>query len=464
MKKTLVLLLLFLSVQSAPATAGGYSFRHISSRDGLTANTVRSIVQDHMGLIWLGTANGLNSFDGREIVHHLLPEEEGGSIRCVFEDSRQTLWVGTDEAVFRFVSENLVRLDGVPEASFTAFAEDREGNLWIGTWGDGLFCYRDGTVSSFLEGHMIEGLLLARDGRLWIADDSAEEKLLVYNAATRTFISPGLHYQDCEPARVCAMDEDEDGHLWLGTWNSGLYHVDTDTRTVHLSIPSGNGLNHIHSVLHEGSWKILLGSDDGLLEANLLTGEQALYRNDRKDPASLSDKFVYPIIRDHEGGLWIGTYFGGVNYVAPNQGQFSFRSLSGLVDADEDYVVSCFCEDPDGTLWIGSDNGGLFHYDPVHNTAGRLPTSSAWSQRLASLNIHALLRNEEDLWVGTYSENLLRLNLRTGQIDIYGMEEGLDAHSAYALCTGPDGALWVGTVHLSVAAFPVTAVAIALSL
>ena len=440
MKKTLVILSLLFSALAMPAAPSGYSFRRYTSRDGLSANTVRAIIQDRQGLIWLGTDSGLDSFDGRETVHHL-----GGAVQCLFEDSSHTLWVGTDETAFRYESGNPVRIEDLPESSVTAFAEDREGNLWIATWGKGVFCYRNGSLTPFLNGHQIESMLLSRDGRLWVSDAAAEEGLLIYNAATRSFISPGLLFQDCVPTRVCAMDEDGEGDLWLGTWNNGLYRVDAASRTVHLAIPPGNGLNHVHSVTYDGAWNILIGSDDGLLEANLLTGKRALYRNDRKDPASLSDKFVYPVIRDHEGGLWVGTYYGGVNYVAPNQGQFSFHSLSGLVDADEDYIVSCFCEDPDGTIWIGSDNGGLFRYDPVRNTAARWTASSGWTQRLATFNIHALLRDGDDLWVGTYSENLLRLNVRTGQVKVYGFNEGMDASSTYALSIGPDGALWAGT-------------------
>ena len=445
MKKLTTFLILWLSVLPGRVQASDYAFRHYTSRDGLSSNTVRAVVQDHLGLLWLGTANGLDSFDGQEIVHHPLPGGEGGSVLCLFEDSHEVLWVGTDDAVYRYVDDDLVRIPEMPHIDVTGFVEDRDGNLWIGTWGNGVFRYRDGDVTAFLDGHMVEHVYLSRDGRLWVADNTSGEGLLVYNAADQSFVSPGLIFIGCTPTRVCAIDEDGNGSLWLGTWDSGLYRLDVTSRTVHPVVPHGNGLHHIHSLMHDGTWNFLVGSDDGLLEVNPVTGEQTLYRNERTAPASLSDKFVYPVLRDHEGGLWVGTYYGGLNYVAPNVGQFAFRSLSDLMNADEDYIVSCFCEDPDGTLWIGSDNGGLFRYDPVRNTAGRWTGTPGWKEKLASLNIHSLVRDGDDLWIGTYSDNLVRLDVRTGRIRVYGLDEGLDASSAYALCMDSDGVLWVGT-------------------
>ena len=445
MKKALAFLSLLWAAAALSAAPAGYSFRHYTSREGLASNSVRAILQDHQGLIWLGTSSGLDSFDGREIIHHPFPGGEAASVKYLFEDSAHILWIGNDNTVYRYADNGMTRVAGFPEADVTAIAEDSDGTLWVATWGKGIFSIRDGIPEGYLDGHQLEDVHVSRDGRLWIADSSVGEGLLVYNAASRSFVSPGLRFEGCAPTRVCAIDEDGDGDLWLGTWNSGLYRIDAADRTVHPAVPPGDGLNHIHSLTHDGAWNFLVGSDDGLLEVNLLTGERALYRNDRKDPASLSDTFVYPVIQDHEGGLWIGTYYGGVNYVSPNREQFSYRSISDLVDADEDYIVSCFCEDPDGTLWIGSDNGGLFRYDPVRNTAKRWASAPDWARRLASLNIHALLRDGDDLWIGTYSENLVRLNVRTGRIKEYGMNEGLDASSAYALGLGSDGTLWAGT-------------------
>ena len=439
MKKTLLSLLLLLAFPRAGRAAEG-AFRHYSTRDGLSSNTVQALIQDRSGLIWMGTASGLDSFDGREFIHHAFPAGEDDYVRQLYQDATGQLWIGTENAVFRYNMVNLPeRVSEIPEALVTGFAEDRDGAVWIAVWGKGVFRYADGVFTQFLDGHQVEGLLVDRDGRLWVADQSEPQGLSLYQAASRTFSAPNLVFRDCRPTRICAMDVDEEGDLWLGTWDLGIYRLETDTRTVFPAVQPGDGLEHVHSLTHESPLHLLVGSDDGLLSVNPLTGERTHYRNDRSDPASLSSKFVYPIVRDHEGGLWIGTYYGGVNYLPPTAGQFSSVSLSDLVKGNEDFVVSCLCEDPDGTVWIGSDNGGLFRYDPVRKTAVRLPG------RLSTLNIHALLRQGDYLWIGTYSQSLFRLHVRSGSIRQFGANDGLGDPSTYALFVDKGGTLWAGT-------------------
>ena len=440
MKRIVLAALIGLAAVPGRSGAPAYSFRHYTVRDGLSANTVRALIQDRKGLIWLGTSDGLDSFDGKEIIHHPFGAEGSRYVNALFEDSDNVLWVGTDDAVFRYVDDSLYRLPGFPETTATGFVQDRDGGLWISSFEDGVSRWRDGTFTRYLEGENVEYLLVSKDGRIWAADSSAPEGLYVFHPASGAFVSPGLRFEGCAPARVCAICQDSEGVLWLGTWDQGLYRLDPATRTVRRAVPPGKGFHHLHSVAEISPWTFLIGSDDGLLYVNPLTGEQCLYGNDRKDPASLSNKFVYPIVPDHEGGIWIGTYYGGVNYIAPGSSVFSFLSLSDLTDADEDFTVSCLCEDPDGTLWMGSDNGGLFRYDPGKGTASRHAPA-----RFAPKNIHALLRQGDFLWIGTYSSDLIRLNVRTGQEKVYTWEDGLSARDVYSLYLTADGTLWAGT-------------------
>ena len=444
MKRLACLLVMLLLCGQGLAQTSPFAFRHYSTRDGLSSNSVRALLQDHRGLLWIGTSDGLDSFDGLEVIHHAIPGENSIYIQALLEDSSNIIWAGTDDAVFRYEPEGLVPVEGLENLVVTDLKESPDGSIWIATYGKGLRRWKNGTVTSYLEGHDIEQLFVAANGRLWVADSSLEGGLCLFHEGSGQFAPPELTYIDCVPTRVCAIDQDSYGDIWLGTWDQGLYRVDP-SREVHLAAAPREGLTHVHTLTHDAAWHMLVGSDDGLLHLNPVSGESTLYQNDRKDPSSLSNKFVYPILTDHEGGIWAGTYYGGLNYVSPHVGQFLSLSLSNLVDESQDLIVSCLCEDPDATLWIGSDNGGLFRYNPVEKTLSRLPLPEPWSRRLASLNIHALLRWGEDLWVGTYSANLLRINLRTRSVREYGGAQGLDASSVYTLTLAEDGTLWAGT-------------------
>ena len=415
--------------------ASPYSFRHFTTRDGLSSNNVRALVQDHRGIVWMGTSDGLDSFDGREVIHHTLPGSSE-DIQSLFEDASHNLWIGTDDAVYLW-QENALQLPGFPAAVVTEFTQTRDGSVWIGTYERGVWRYQNGKLTPYLDGHSIEALHVALDGRLWVADNATGSGLLVFNAASDSFTDPAFTFYKCTPTRVCAIEEDSNGNLWLGTWDSGLYCAEPASQSVRQAVAPGEGLTHVHSLLQVSAWTFLVGSDDGLLRINPFTGERTHFSNDRTDPLSLSNKFVYPILTDREGGLWVGTYYGGVNYVAPGSGQFYSLSLSQRLNEGENYVVSSFCEDRDGTLWIGSDNGGLFRYTPA--------TQSLERTRFRDYNIHALLRQGNYLWIGTYADNLLRLNLRTRQVKVYGEADGLDARSIFALYEAPDGAIWAGT-------------------
>ncbi len=428
--------------------APAYSFRRYTTRDGLSSNTVRALIQDRSGLIWLGTNGGLDSFDGRVIVHHPFSSGEGHPIRRILEDREGVLWLGTENGVFRYLRDGTVRpVEELPSEWVCDLLEDRDGNIWIGTRNTGLFRWSDGSLTQFLDGYDIECLFESTDGRIWAASPTGEHRLYMFSGASDTIAPALLDYQDCSPALVNAMTQDPSGILWLGTWDRGLYTLDPETRTVRNPISGGVGFTHIHSLVQIDPWHFLIGSDDGLLDLNPLLGDGGiLYGNDRRNPASLSNKFVYPVLRDHEGGIWIGTYYGGVNYVSPFAGQFVNRSLSELVDAEENYIVSCFCEDPDGSVWIGSDNGGLFRYDPVTGKAQRWKTSVRGDDPHSAMNIHAIYRSGDDLWVGTFSRGLWRTDLRTGKTKVYMQDDGLLDSSVYSLAVDSEGTLWAGNL------------------
>ena len=89
-----------------------------------------------------------------------------------------------------------------------------------------------------------------------------------------------------------------------------------------------------------------LGSDDGLYTFNTTTGE-CLPTDDEQNKES-----IYACYQDREGGIWIGTYFSGVSYLSPKHKDIEWYYPNGTENSLSGNVISQFCEDPDGNIWI----------------------------------------------------------------------------------------------------------------
>ena len=429
------LLLSGICAQAAPS----YVFRHYTTGDGLASNTVRAVVQDGIGLMWVGTSDGLFSFDGREFLPHPFTEAtEDTYINYLFEDSLGRLWVCTDDGAYVKDGEPALNLGCIVDS----VAEDKDGNVWLATRGRSII-----RVDSAGQPHEYAGLcseiscvFVDSMNIVWVCN-SAGPALMTYNRASDSFQEAGISFSDCKAERIGAIAEDSSSNLWLGTWSGKLLHLDRNSQTVTGKVEGINGLRHVHTMIESSAGEILCGSDDGLFWYNAVTDDTRLFVNDRNDTSSISDKFVYSIIRDAEGGIWAGTWFGGLNYCAPGGEQFVRKAMSDLAGGGENCIVSCFCEDDDGTVWAGSDNGGLVHYSPSADACLERFTPWANRNKLSSNNIHALCKDGDTLWIGTYSGGVNRLDTKTGKIRYY-----LDGDSVYALFRDFSGQVWAATM------------------
>src|SRR6266404_9816959 len=247
-----------------------YILNSWTSADGLPQNSITAIAQTHDGYLWLGTEEGLARFDGVSFTvfdRTNTSEIKNNIILGLYADKEGSLWIGTygggltrlkDEKFSSFTTK-----DGLSNDIVRAFYEDKEGILWIATYGGGLNKFKDGKFTSFTTA---EGL----------SDDS-----------------------------VWAINEDKGGNLWIGT---------------------ERGLNKFK---------------DGKFTS--------FYARD-----GLSNDIVKRVYEDTEGNLWIGTFGGGLNRF--KNGKFtSIKVKDGL----SSNIVTSLYEDNEGSLWIGSEGAGL---------------------------------------------------------------------------------------------------------
>ena len=110
---------------------------------------------------------------------------------------------------------------------------------------------------------------------------------------------------------------------------------------------------------------------------------------------------------------------------------------------DRGKVINSFCENTDGTIWIGTDNKGLWNYNPHDQSF----TPVYLDAKNPDLSVHALYCDHHELWVGTYAHGVYRLNSATGKVTNYSDKniKGLNPGSVYAIYKDSSGRLWFGT-------------------
>lgn len=462
MKKIILAIIAGIIPLVLPAASTDFWFRHFSVEDGLSSNSVRAIMQDKYGFMWLGTDDGLNRYDGTTIkVYNLNPQGSNDYISSLY-DTTDNIWVGTEDGVYIFDYETesfelfkvlTARGDSI-KSNVNHIAEDRDGNLWFSTVGQGIFKYN--ISKHYLEHYefkdangLMASVLIDSENQIWAVTNWGSPTVSKLNKAENKFDPFPITYEAGQyDSNSLVMLEDSEHALWLGTWECGLQKIDryTGKATTYLHPSEGKGATHIHSLMEYAPHQLLIGSDDGLLLFNTLTCEHQLFTEDETNPYSLSNRFVYPIVKDREGGIWVGTYYGGVNYLSPNTGQFECFAHSRFYNSVNGTVIGRFCEDSSGYIWIASDDGGLSRFSPKDKQFTHyMPDEHRNS--LSYHNVHALCMDDGDLWIGTYTGGVNVLNTKTGVFRVYTTRGGdlttLDGTSSYAIFRDREKRIWV---------------------
>ena len=422
-----------------------YRYRNLTMNDGLLSNAVRNIVQDPYGFIWLGTDNGLCRYDGTQVQPYRIAQLGISQYVSALLTTEDAVYVGTEKGVFR-LAQTVQQFEQLPmdiNSVVTSLAIDKEGNLWAATMEDGVWRYvvKTGQAKQYQLNKSYNGaaqVFIDNANQIWTTTNWGKPFVQRLNRLHDRFEPVELTYsQDYNGLR---MLQTHDGRIWLGTWEEGLLLMHADGRLEQVLSPTLTKVgNHIHALFERDDDTICIGCDDGVICFNPKTREWKRLMDDNR---GVSDRFVYAITSDMEGGLWVGTFYGGVHYVSPVSKRFeAFTIGTGLTGN----VISRFCEDKNGRIWVASDDGGLMCYSPKEGRFLDYPHQGV----LGRQNAHALSFSGDELWVGTYTSGVFVLNIETGSLRQYTQTQdptSLDNPSCYALYTDMRGWTWVGTM------------------
>ncbi len=428
-----------------------YYFRTLDIRNGLSQNTVNTILQDRKGFMWFGTKDGLNRFDGLSFRVFKREDTKLGNniITALFEDKDGNIWVGTDAGVYIFnqVSEQFTAFDKISNTgcsikrAVTLIAPDEKGNIWISSDYDGLFCYDTKSAKLFSYLHRTG---TANVTRFWFENNISWVALYADNLyyTNKTFNSTLHPFVDSDGREVFKGDiintqvKGPHNCIYVGS-SGGLTEVNLTTRKTRRILNA-----YVRTLQFKSDGELWAGTESGLYVYDLIKDRITHLSAPYQDNAySLSDNAIYSLCRDKEDGMWIGSYFGGINYY-PKQWTY-FEKFYPRDDIENlGRRVREFCESNDGTVWIGTEDKGLFHFDPFSGKIEPFEHPSIYK------NIHGLCLDGDNLWVGTFSGGLNRINLKTKQVKHYEKGEAantINANDAFSICKTTTGDLFIGT-------------------
>jgi len=181
-----------------------------------------------------------------------------------------------------------------------------------------------------------------------------------------------------------------------------------------LDINDGLSQNCVLCVLQDRRGFMWFGTRDGL---NKYDGYQIrVYRNDPKDPHSISNNFISAMVEDAQGNIWVATRGGGLNRYDRQKDQFiSYTRHAGPAPGLSSNLLTSLAGDKEGNLWIGTEDAGLDYFQPVTRQFIHFTCNERDQHTLGGQYIRAILvDSRQDVWVGAYGGGLSRLDHKKG--------------------------------------------------
>lgn len=467
MRKTLsVVVALLFAALSLHAAVQSVSLRHYTTENGLPSNCVRTVLQDSRGFMWFGTDGGLVRFDGKRCRHYSVNAADSATMDDIvvlsLHEHRGKLWIGLDHSLMYLdlATERIIvprikyakSCKGQINAMVRHITSDRDGNVWVAVSGNGVFRIDMSTmVADQFECRQIDNapgaVFIDSRGDIWTFGNKGQGVLMRFDRRQNRFVPFSLYCNGTKiNAHALAMEEDASHTMWIGLWDGSVARFDPFTGHADIvARPSAqNGLYHIHSMETWTDGTFLIGSDGGLTVLDSADGSATLLHETASEHSSMSERFIYPLVRDHEHGMWIGSFYGGVSYMAPRLKLFETGRHSQFVNSVCGNVISAFCEDTAGNVWIATDDGGVCCRNASDGSFKKLQLPPEVN------NIHALCFDGSDLWIGTYSQGILVYNTATGAIRRYTASDGKSAltdNSSYAIFRDRNANIWVATMN-----------------
>ncbi|NPA36492.1 MAG: hypothetical protein GXO47_06550 [Chlorobi bacterium] len=440
-------------------------------RDGLSQSSVYSIYQDEYGFMWFGTFDGLNRYDGKTVTTYMAQ-------------------VGVDT------------IRSISHGTINTLTGDKNGNLFIGTYGGGLnvldlqtyrFKYYMASDSSSLMDNYINNLLYVNDTTLWIATNAGISR---FNISKGTFVNYPFPLIDGKLSRINALalyvDGDKENELWIGTLGDGLFRLDQKTGKFsrfenRISGKYFMARNYIRDIKEFDDCTMLLSTKFGLFlfdtekeefreyklngkSVNKIAKDKngdywitsALYglfriskegkitefRNNPLDERSFPDNRLHGIYCDNRGNIWVGGNNRGAIYIDLRGKPFTTVYSVPNRPSIPDNSVFELVEDVEGKIWIGSERG-LSVWNREDNSFEDVNYDLPGEHVSGGAVWNMFLEDGRYMWIAT-SVGAIRYDTRTKESTLYRKsndENSLVFDDVNSIIKDDNGYIWLATVN-----------------
>lgn len=389
-----------------------YINKHYDISDGLSNNIVRSIARDRDGFLWVGTNDGLNYFDGfrfRKIVGDGL-DPDNNYILSLCVDNQGNVWVGTAKGLCKCAANSLVlrkvQIPGEPRLSNSQvfhLVEDNNGIIWAAIKPGGVIRI-DPLVDKIeaIEDLSVKALSFDKQDSYFVSSDG-------------TLYKAGPNLDDPRPFNLDKFDLYKKGYLKNVFYAFGHLIFAVSRQTFVLDLHSGEAMSSdvpaILAAEPSSSSEMWVGTDEGIMILdNKMEAKHEISRSANNTISGL-DPVTLCLCKDNDGGIWRGS-FSGLDHIVVNRSSISY--LTGNYPG-EDNIGKLICgvvADFDNTVWIETEDKGLFHYSPESSKLEHVKLPGV------DKSVNAVCVDKNYVWAGIYRHKtpLLRLDRKTGKV------------------------------------------------
>lgn len=416
---TLLRILLIIAVTSFCWTVSirantDYNFQQITIEKGLSQSTVNCLFVDHKGLMWIGTASGLNCFDRSEMKSYYQNPDDpntlpGNRIFFVVEDSLYNVWVGTNNGLAKYDKERDTFIPVIKDKPFYSYAFASDGIVFGGDVSLSQYTYQTQTISDLsvngdTSWKSFHRIIPWKDDN-WLAADRGGT---VWSYNTVNHLLEKAFF--CKETKIASLAVDDEGNVYVAPYLQGVICYSRDGKEKwHLTDSNSDLSSNIVLDMQSKDGKLWIATDGGginILDENM---NISILQHIPGNVNSLPVNSISCLYKDNDNNMWVGSVRGGVIGVKDAFIKtYKDAALNSTYGLSEKTVISLF-EDKDGILWMGTDGGGLNRYDPFSDTFKHYP--GTYNEKIVSITDYS----DTELLLFLYGKEPYLFNKKTGE-------------------------------------------------